>query len=210
MPRTRGAEHGVRPDSRAMVLLLIGFAIALPHLCRFFFSPPDAPHDPLARRPPRLLWLATPGGQEDGLYWLAGGAANCAQLVAASNHPRQGTIRELALHLPAEGSLPGDQCLPAYLLAGQRPPQSIPLPVRVAPIFFRKIPINQADLEALMTIPGIGRRLAATIIAYRERTGGIKDRAALMGIEGIGDKKAAIIGAHVRFDPPWLGAGEGL
>jgi hypothetical protein len=193
-----------------MVLLLIGIAIALPHLCRFFFSPSKAPQAPPGRAP-RLLWLATPDGQEDGLYWLAGAAANWPQLVAASNHPRQGMNRDLALHLPEEGSPRSvDKLLPAYLLAGQLPPQPIPIPVRVAPIFFRKIPINQADLEALITIPGIGRRLAATIIAYRERTGGIKDRAALMGIEGIGDKKAAIIAAHVRFDPPGLGAGDGL
>ncbi len=208
MPKTRGAEHGVRPDSRAMVLLLIGLAIALPHLCRFFFSPSDAPEDPPGRSP-HILWLATPGGQEDGLYRLAGAAANRPQPVAAVNHPRPGINQELAAHLPQESSLPVAKLHTAYLLADQRPPQPIPMPVRVAPIFFRKIPINQADLEALMTIPGIGRRLAATIIAHRERTGGIKDRAALMAIEGIGAKKAAIIESHVRFDPPLLGADEG-
>jgi competence protein ComEA len=72
--------------------------------------------------------------------------------------------------------------------------------VRVAPILFQKIPINQADIAALMTIPGIGSRLASTIITYRDRSGGIQDRTALMGIPGVGAKKAAMIEAHVRFD----------
>lgn len=49
--------------------------------------------------------------------------------------------------------------------------------------------INAADMETLMTLPGIGESYASAIIAYREEKGYFQSIEELKNIEGIGDKK---------------------
>lgn len=51
------------------------------------------------------------------------------------------------------------------------------------------ISINSADLEKLMTLPGIGRSTAEKIIAYREENGSFYSLEDLMNVKGIGKKK---------------------
>lgn len=48
-----------------------------------------------------------------------------------------------------------------------------------------KIDINAADLGALMTLPGIGESKAASIIAYREESGGFSSIEEIKNIAGI-------------------------
>jgi len=188
MPETRGADNGKRQDHRATVLVLIGLCIALPHLYRALMPTSDQPAPEQTR--PQVVWLERGGGQGDGLYWLDDPVAAWPQLLATFGYPA-----------PAGGLPPlVDDLLPAYRLPVSGPPQAIPLPAKAAPLFMQKIPLNQADLETLLAIPGVGRRLAATIITHRDRTGGIKDRAGLMAIPGIGDKKAAIIEGYIRYE----------
>ena len=190
MPETRAAEgKGGHQDKRVLVLLLVGLCIGLPHLFDLLAPSPD-PHQP-REAPAPLVWLETAaGGAGNGLYQLDEQTRDWPRLLAA-----------LGRSLPPAALPPLHDGLPsAYRLPAAGPPQSIPLPARLAPLFFQPIPINQANAEVLMTIPGIGPRLAAAIIAHRLSTGVIKDRATLMAVDGIGEKKAAVIAAHVRFE----------
>ncbi len=52
-----------------------------------------------------------------------------------------------------------------------------------------KININSAGKEQLITLPGIGPKIAEKIIDYRRKKGKIHDIKELKQINGIGDKK---------------------
>lgn len=201
MPETRGVDHEARPDRRALVLLLLGLSVLLPHLWRSFATIPGPSIQQTERV--RLLWLETPAAMEGGgLFLPTRPLADWQWLLTAFNDDQRTSNRPpVAPVPPASSPWLADQRLPAYLLADHRPPQPLPMPVRVAPIFFQRIAINQADLETLMTIPGIGRGLATAIISYRNREGGITNRSDLLAVEGIGTKKARMIESHVLFEP---------
>ena len=51
------------------------------------------------------------------------------------------------------------------------------------------ININTAQLHELMILPGIGEKIAARIIAYREANGPYRAVEELMNVEGIGEKR---------------------
>jgi len=189
MPGTKAVEPlGRNPDKRDMrllVLLLIGLGLCLPHLYDVV-----RPARPPGENQARLVWLELPDSQDNGLYWLADRDLSWPQLLSTLGRP-----------LPPEAMPPlSDEIPSAYRLPTAAPPQAIPLPAQLVPIFFQPIPINQASAELLISIPGIGPRLAEAIIAYRTKHGSLKDRAALLAVDGIGAKKAAIIADHVRFE----------
>jgi len=60
----------------------------------------------------------------------------------------------------------------------------------LTPFFFRKMPINTADKEALMTIKGVGPTLAENILSNRLEYGPLKGREDLRRIKGVGLKRA--------------------
>ena len=69
------------------------------------------------------------------------------------------------------------------------------------PFSFQPIPINRADQELLMTVRGIGPRLAENIIRYRQENGPLTSGSDLTAIPGIGEKTAARFAPHFSFTP---------
>ena len=51
----------------------------------------------------------------------------------------------------------------------------------------RRVDLNRADLEELMTLPGIGEARARSILEYREANGPFRQATELMKVSGIGE-----------------------
>ncbi len=60
-----------------------------------------------------------------------------------------------------------------------------PAPAKATPAV---VNINTATAEQLDTLPGIGAKLAARIVDYRQKNGGFKKLEDLMNVQGIGEK----------------------
>ncbi len=68
-----------------------------------------------------------------------------------------------------------------------------------------EIDINTASPEELILIPGIGIKLAMSIVRERERMDGFRRKEDLKRIRGIGERKYHIIKAFVRVERPVTG-----
>jgi competence protein ComEA len=64
-----------------------------------------------------------------------------------------------------------------------------------------KVNINTANVEQLTTLPGVGPKLAARIVEYRQKSGTFRSTQDLMNVKGVGEKNFAKIEA-------WLTVGE--
>ena len=62
-----------------------------------------------------------------------------------------------------------------------------------------KVNINTASVEQLATLPGVGPKLAARIVEYRQKSGTFRSPQELMNVKGVGEKNFA------RIEPcsPW-------
>ena len=76
----------------------------------------------------------------------------------------------------------------AALAAGKRAPAG-------------KVNINTASVEQLTTLPGVGPKLAARIVEYRQKSGSFHATQDLINVKGIGEKNFAKI-------ETWLTVGE--
>ncbi len=61
------------------------------------------------------------------------------------------------------------------------------------------VDMNQASLEELMSIPGIGQVIAERIIRYRSEAGPFHHAEELLKIRGIGPKSLAAIRDYITF-----------
>lgn len=61
--------------------------------------------------------------------------------------------------------------------------------------------INSATAEQLMSVPGIGPKKAAAIVAWREKNGAFSDIDAVAAVPGIGPATVAAIKAHAAATP---------
>jgi competence protein ComEA len=64
-----------------------------------------------------------------------------------------------------------------------------------------KVNINSASVEQLTSLPGVGEKLAARIVEYRQKSGGFKSIQEIMNVKGVGEKNFAKL-------QPFLSAGE--
>jgi competence protein ComEA len=51
-----------------------------------------------------------------------------------------------------------------------------------------KVNINTATAEQLQALPGVGEKLAARIVEYRQKSGGFKSTQELVNVRGVGEK----------------------
>ena len=51
-----------------------------------------------------------------------------------------------------------------------------------------KVSLNTATAQQLEALPGVGAKLAARIVEYRQKSGGFKSVQDLMNVKGIGEK----------------------
>jgi len=60
-----------------------------------------------------------------------------------------------------------------------------------------KVNINTASAHQFTVLPGVGEKLAARIVEYRQKAGGFKNVQELMNVKGIGEKNLAKIQAYL-------------
>lgn len=73
------------------------------------------------------------------------------------------------------------------------------MPPALIPFFNLPLPVNQADQESLMLLPGIGPKLSQRIIAFRNDHGPITGPEDLIHIKGIGPKMTARLTPFLCF-----------
>lgn len=61
------------------------------------------------------------------------------------------------------------------------------------------VSLNQASVEELMTLPGVGQKTAQAIVDYRDQIGAFQSIEQLQEVKGIGPAKFAAIAAEVRL-----------
>ena len=62
-----------------------------------------------------------------------------------------------------------------------------------------KVNINTANTTQLSALPGIGEKLAARIVEYRQKAGGFKSVQELMNVKGIGERNLAKLEPHLTL-----------
>jgi competence protein ComEA len=60
-----------------------------------------------------------------------------------------------------------------------------------------KININSATVTELSSLPGVGPRLAARIVEYRQKAGGFKTTQELLNVRGVGEKNFSKLQPHL-------------
>ena len=65
------------------------------------------------------------------------------------------------------------------------------------PVPTGKVNINTATAQQLSELPGVGPKLAARIVEYRQKAGGFKTTQELMNVQGVGEKNFARIQPHL-------------
>jgi competence protein ComEA len=65
------------------------------------------------------------------------------------------------------------------------------------PIPAAKVNVNTATVQQLTTLPGIGPKLAARIVEYRQHSGQFRATQELLNVKGIGEKNFQKIQPHV-------------
>lgn len=177
----------LNPDrQRCLVLLALALLIALLPLRQWLETRSrSARMEEIT--PEHFLWLAGEGVTA-GLY-VVPAPTSAAQLY------RHFRLAEPAPVPPSQSSpLPP---LATVTLTAEQPATVGALHPRATNIFFRPLPINEADAELLTVIPGIGPKLAAKIVAKRQELGGFSNLEELRQVPGIGPKTLSVVGRYI-------------
>jgi len=62
--------------------------------------------------------------------------------------------------------------------------------------------INTASADQLEGLPGVGSKMAARIVEYRQKNGGFKKIEELMNVRGIGEKAFLKMKSHLTVTAP--------
>jgi competence protein ComEA len=65
-----------------------------------------------------------------------------------------------------------------------------------------KLNLNTASVEQLATLPGVGEKLAARIVDYRQKAGAFKSVQELMNVKGIGERNLERIQPYLSLGEP--------
>jgi competence protein ComEA len=60
-----------------------------------------------------------------------------------------------------------------------------------------KVNLNTATVEQLTTLPGVGPKLAARIVEYRQKAGAFRSTQELINVRGVGEKNFSKIEAYL-------------
>ena len=122
---------------------------------------------------------------------------------AASPSPEGGAevVREVVRIAEEQGSQSELPELHSGLLAITPDLPCEKIPPELALLFHLPLPINRADQEELIQLPGIGPKLSARIISFREGQGAITGPEDLGHIKGIGSKMTARLTPLLCFAP---------
>ena len=112
-----------------------------------------------------------------------------------------GSVATGLYRVPADFAYPAEEDQsPAEAASGQEPKAPRNPPAKLAPLFFKPIPINQADEELLITIPGIGPVFARRSIEFSDQHGRNNAIEELDEVKGIGPAKLEKLKAHLVVD----------
>lgn len=90
--------------------------------------------------------------------------------------------------MPAGGAAEGSSAAASEAPAPEASPAPAEEPVLEEVLVEKSVDINQASLEELDRLPGIGPALGQRIIDYREQNNGFYDIEEIMEVSGIGEK----------------------
>lgn len=90
--------------------------------------------------------------------------------------------------MPAGGAAEGSSAAASEAVPPEASPAPTEEPVLEEVLVEKSVDINQASLEELDRLPGIGPALGQRIIDYREQNNGFYDIEEIMEVSGIGEK----------------------
>ncbi len=189
---------------------------------------PDAVYQARASRSDhvktRVAWLAIgilSGAVAVGGAWRLLSPSRAPQVTAPLSSAEPGALTIPALAAPASQASPQATTAPskpeaplgnaAGRDAALTPPVAVPVVPEHKPVEIvqqpgpartagEKINLNTATAEQIALLPGIGPKLAASIVADREKNGKFKRVADLDRVKGIGRKKLDAIRSSVLVD----------
>ena len=182
-------------DQRPLVLLFIGLLVIGVHIAGRNHAEIDA-----ANGAGSLIWLAG-GTFQDGVYSVS------PRLLPPMTSDPSGLYRAAGLTPPDTSDLAAKAILAdpdripflGLRLENGRPPAVIDPPAVYHSFMFLPIPINEADRELLITVPGIGPRLAEQILALRRKNKQFTRPEDLLVLPGIGRRRLQHLVDHLSF-----------
>ena len=167
-----------------LALAILILAVSIFPNSRQFLPKNNAPPPPETAE--KYVWLAGAPEMHEGLYLFT-------QEQLENNFPVIGSLL-------AAGAVQDINQMVYAMQTVSDISQLVPLPPPVANIFFQPIPINRADKNILISLPGIGPALAEKIVQRRNQHGPFRFKDELLQISGIGPKKYGALVDHITLD----------